>query len=164
MSIEIKVEDQGLTAGLNKVIRGLIDYRQLGTWDWVASEFRKVEAEQFGSEGSAGASGKWQSLKPAYATVKARHYGNKPILERTGRLMRSLTSKTGDSVEIQAQQELTLGTRVPYAGYHQSGTGRMARRKVFDPTDEQKRRITAPISKKLKRLTANTRLKDARGF
>jgi phage gpG-like protein len=165
--VKVTVEVQGindLVARFDQVRRGTEDFRQLGTWDWVQSEFYKVLKAQFGSEGAAGRSGKWKELSPKYKVWKQRKYGSLPILQLTGRLYRSLTSQGGDAVVEKSAQEMTLGTRVPYAGYHQSGTGRMSARKVIDFSPEQEKQLKRPIQEKLKQLIANARLRDERGF
>jgi phage gpG-like protein len=67
-------------------------------------------------------------LSPRYARYKAKHYPNAPILVRTGRLFRSLTTNTDDTIADIQPDHLTFGTRVPYALYHQLGTRKMPAR------------------------------------
>lgn len=56
-----------------------------------------------------------------------------PIMNRTGTLMRSLTSLFGLPNDIGAKSA-TFGTKVEYAKFHQYGTSRMPARKiVFEP-------------------------------
>ena len=167
MSVKITIDVQGEKAvidALQKVERGVLDLRQLGTWKWVASEFYKVEKAQFGSEGSAGKSGRWQNLTSPYKEIKAKKWGEQPILQASGRLYKSLTANNADSVYEESNLELALGSSVPYAGYHQKGTRRMAARPPISLNDEQIAQITKPIQKKLEQLIDNAKLRDIRGF
>lgn len=56
-----------------------------------------------------------------------------PILKRTGRLEQSLTQPdSNESInQIQQKKTLIIGTRVPYATYHQNGSGNLPERKVL---------------------------------
>lgn len=167
MSVKITIDVEGEQAVINafqKVERGILDLRQLGTWKWVASEFYKVEKAQFGSEGSAGKSGKWKSLTSPYKEIKAKKWGDQPILQASGRLYKSLTANGADSVYEESNLELTLGSSLPYAGYHQKGTRKMAARPPISLNDEQITQITKPIQKKLEQLIDNAKLRDIRGF
>ena len=67
-------------------------------------------------------------LSPRYARYKAKHYPGAPILVRTGRLFRSLTTNTDDTIADIQPDHFTFGTRVPYALYHQLGTRKMPAR------------------------------------
>jgi phage gpG-like protein len=67
-------------------------------------------------------------LSPRYARYKAKRYPGAPILVRTGRLFRSLTTNTDDTIADIQPDHLTFGTRVPYALYHQLGTRKMPAR------------------------------------
>lgn len=116
-------------------------------WPDLRDEFWKTEKEQFRSEGSAGSSGKWKPLSKAYAARKLKQYGAKPILERTGRLMKSLTGETGDTVYQPTKSELAIGTSVPYARHHQRGGGRLPQRKPISLSETQRRRMQLAIQR-----------------
>jgi|GEM_PF-730631 len=107
-----------LDRGIARFAEGVGDYRPI--WPVIADDFYAEEKEQFASEGSAGGEA-WTPLSPAYAGWKEVHFPGMPIMQRTGDLERSLTS-AGDpnSVRVETRKALTLGTRVPYAIYHQS--------------------------------------------
>ena len=152
-----------LLAAFRDVERGMLDFRQLGTWKAVQSEFYKIQREIFDSEGSKSESGKWKSLSPNYAKVKQALYGSKPILQATGEMYRSFTSDTGNVT--QTAQEMTI-TFPPPAGYHMSKAPRkkMPYRSSLDLTTEQEERLTEPVRQKLKQLIANAKLRDLRGF
>lgn len=164
MKVEITVEGaQDLAARFAIVEKGL-DFRELGTWDAVASEFYKIEKEQFESEGSAGASGKWKALTPKYAARKQKKYGPVPILTASGEMRRSLTNRGAPgSVLEKSADELVIGTTIAKAGYHQRGSGRLPQRKPIDPSESQVSRLSAVIQGKMKQLIANARLRDLRG-
>lgn len=164
MSFSVTVEGrEELLNSLTAVQRGLVNLNDLGTWNMVISRFREVEKQHFAAGGN-GQSGGFAPLKPAYAKAKARKWGNVPILTASGRMMRSLTSDTGDSVVDRQPQELTIGTSLEYAGYHQTGTSRMPSRKPIDLTPRQNDYILEPIGIKLRQLIANAKLRDYRGF
>jgi len=165
MKLEIEIEGMAdLLARFKGIEAGMVDFRQLGTWDAVVSEFRKIEIEQFDSEGSKGAGGKWKALSTKYAVRKQKKWGGVPILQASGRLYKSLTSQTGDSVVEKTAQELTIGTSLKYAGYHQKGTRKMPQREPISFTEDQKRRLARPIQDKLRQLVANAKLRSLRGF
>lgn len=164
MSLNFHIEVDGLpqtVAAFKRVERGVVDMRQLGTWKWVASEFYKILKEAFSSEGSSGKSGKWAPLKPAYAAVKSKKYGNMPILQASGKLYKSLTSAGADgAVFEETANELTIGSSIPYGGYHQRGTSRMPAREPISLTESQTQRLLDPIRKKLEQLIDNAKLRD----
>ena len=158
MKVSITLEGTNeLIAAFSTVEKGL-DFRTLGTWDAVATEFRKIEKEQFAGEG-IGPSGKWKPLSAVYAKRKIKKYGNQPILQASGRLAKSLTGTTADSVLEKTAQELTIGTNVPYAGYHQRGS---KARPPVDLSEQQLDRIGTVITRKMKQLAANARLGELR--
>lgn len=105
------------------------DFRPL--WDKIVGSFRRIEAEQFGSEGGTG-SGGWRPLSPQYAAWKAQHYPGAPILVRKGALKASLVGITGYTIDRRTPDSLLIGTSIPYALYHQKGTGRMPARKPIE--------------------------------
>lgn len=71
--------------------------------------------------------GQYDDLKPKTKNVKRRDFGFVyPILKRTGRLEESVTRSTHkDSInEIVNKRSLFIGTKTPYAVYHQSDRAR----------------------------------------
>jgi phage gpG-like protein len=158
MQFQIEVDGVNETlAAFLKVQKGVADLRQLGTWDWVQSEFYKIEKAQFGGEG-IGKSGKWKALSPKYKVWKQKKYGNLPINQRTQDTYKSLTSQAKGSVVEKQAQEMTIGTSIPYAGYIQKD------RPLIDLSPEQEKQLVKPIQEKLKQLIQNARLSDERGF
>jgi len=79
----------------------------------------------------------WAPL--ADSTVQRRGSAH-PILEHSGRMKRSLTRRGGESrIRIQGDL-LSIGSKVPYAAFHQTGTRRMPARPL-QMTESTKRRI-----------------------
>jgi phage gpG-like protein len=115
--LEIAGEVQ-MDRGIQRFSEAVADYRPI--WPVIADDFYAMEKDQFRSEGREGGEA-WQPLSPAVKAWKEVHYPGKPILQRTGDLEASLT-KPGDpnAVKVEARMTLTLGSKVPYAIYHQS--------------------------------------------
>ena len=88
----------------------------------MAADFLRMETEQFRSEGAFAS--EWHSLNPDYAEAKRLAVGDKPILQRSGDLMESLTNPADEHhVRIIDWDELFVGTDIEYARFHQTGTG-----------------------------------------
>lgn len=163
MKVDVEVDGVLETVhALEKVERGVVDFRQLGTWDAVQSEFYKIQKEIFDTEGGAGASGKWAALSSPYAEIKQKKYGSQPILQATGRLYREMTTEAG--VAEKKEQEIVLGSQLPYGGIHNRGGGRVPQRRILDLKEEHQKRLVAPIKKKMEQLIDNAKLRDVRGF
>lgn len=90
-------------------------------------------AAQFDAEG-AGPTGAWAQLSPPYARWKEANFPGQPILVRTGALRAALTEGGAPgALRDVSSDSLAFGTAgVPYASYHQTGTGRMPSRPPFD--------------------------------
>jgi len=85
----------------------------------IADDFRAMIAEQFASEGRTGGT-PWAPLAPS--TARRRRSGT--LLNVTGALLSSLRDVGAPGhIEETNGQTLTLGSRLPYAMYHQTGTG-----------------------------------------
>lgn len=122
-------------------------------WPNVIREFYLIEAEQFQSEGAAGASGKWAALSNVYAKYKQVAHPDKPILRADDELFESLTNPEAAGAILRPdEQELTIGTSVPYAAFHQRGTRRMPARPPISLAESQKRRIQKAIQTGLVRF------------
>lgn len=125
-------------------------------WPDVRDQFWKMEREQFDSEGSKGASGKWKSLSPRYNKQKIARYGaGKKILEASGDLVRSLTGANPGSYYVAGKKEVAIGTTIPYGIHHQRGAGRLPQREPISFSEPQKRElmkvIQASLIKELRR-------------
>lgn len=147
MRITATVENEiGLDRSFSRFTSQLTDLRQI--WPAVIIELRAIVREQYAGQG-VGPSGRWQPLSPAYAKWKAKHFPGLPILQRTGLTLLSLTGNTSDTVIQQTETTLVFGTRRRGQVFHQRGSGRLPRRKVFDLNEAQKTRIMKAIQKRL---------------
>lgn len=152
MNISVEVEGvHELRKAFTKVENAADDLTPV--WKDVQKEFFEIEKEQFQSGGAKGASGKWKDLSPAYEKIKTALYGTfallSGVLRATHDLYKSLTRKTGDTVEIFEKQEAAFGTSLLRGKYHQEGGGRLPQRKVIDLSGSQKRRIGRVLTKHL---------------
>lgn len=145
LQVEIENETQ-FDRTFTRFTEQLRDLRDL--WPGVIPELRDIAREQFAGEG-VGPAGNWPALSPKYAAWKAQRFPGKPILQRTGRLIESLTGNTADSIVEARPDYLDFGTRVPYGRYHHKGAGRLKRRKVFDLNEQQKTRLMKVIQRRL---------------
>jgi phage gpG-like protein len=103
----------------------------------IADDFREMIAQQFASEGRAGGT-PWPPL--AAATLRRKRAGA-AILFRTGALLESLRGPSGaNHVEEIGPDTLTLGSRLPYAIFHQLGTRRMPARPIIVLSDARTER------------------------
>lgn len=97
--------------------------------------------EQFESEGRHG-SGGWKPLKQSTVQEKKRHGFRPQILQRTGALLDSLTSR-GDAnmVFIVTRSGLTYGSKLPYAPVHQHPRpgNPLPRRRPLEFTEQTRR-------------------------
>lgn len=109
----------------------------------IVNDFAEISGKQFSTEGRYG-SGGWAPLSAEYAKWKTKHYPSRPILVLSGRLRESMI---GSNETIRDIQHLTLrmGSKVPYALYHQEGTKYMPARKPIQLTDDDKKRWTKYI-------------------
>lgn len=132
-----------LTRSFNRLDK-IDDWRSI--WPNVIGEFHTIESEQFASEGAAGGE-KWQPLKAVHKEF--RH-----ILQDSGALHDSLTdSEAFGAIVRPGENELTLGTSVPYGIFHQRGTRRgLPQRKVISLGEQQKRRIQKAVQAGLVRF------------
>ena len=104
----------------------------------IGDSLARAERQQFRSQGAYG-SGGWAPLSPRYAAWKARHYPGRPILQRSGDLMESLTVRPF-GVDIVESQFAVFGSGVDYGLYHQQGTDSMPRRRPVELPETLRRR------------------------
>jgi phage gpG-like protein len=96
------------------------------TADWLADQQRI----QFDTEGARWGQ-PWAPLAQSTLTGKLRRGEPPDILVRHSALERSLGIRTL-SIERLAPRTMVLGTKVPYAHFHQRGTSRMPARILLD--------------------------------
>lgn len=134
-TIDVAGERQ-LDRGISRFEEGISDYRPV--WDLIYDDFLAEVKAQFESEGAHGG-GRWAPLSERYARWKQKHYPGKPILERTGDLKKSLTERGAPGAVFRSEpRALTMGTDVPYAIYHQTGTRKMPARQEIRLTSHFK--------------------------
>lgn len=134
---------QTLNRAFDTLGKTISDWRD--AWPEIEQIFFRAELEQFDTEG-ARSGAKWQPLSAAYARWKQIRFPGAPILVRTGRLKRSLSVSgvgTDDSIREHEPTSLTLGSRVPYAIYHQRGGRRLPKREPINLTLRDAGRITS---------------------
>lgn len=106
------------------------DFRPM--WKPATDLIRAHHGRTFDSEGLATGGGvrkRWAPLRPA--TLRARRFKGKPILQQTGDLKRAMTTGGAGSRTQKTKKTLEVGTRgavSTYARYHQMGTPRMVAR------------------------------------
>ena len=109
--------------------------------------------ERVGAYGGPDGARQWAPLSPPYKRWEDWHYPGKPILQRTGRLIRSLTWNRGmfgpgggrgnvgrDGVFRVTMNSADLGTAVEYAHWHQ--TGARATQRGLDARGRLRSRVT----------------------
>lgn len=128
--------DQQLERTLDRFGDAAEDMRP--AWDAIAEDFADVERRQFSTEGGYG-SGGWAPLSPRYAAWKARAYPGKPILQREGDLVRSLTERPF-GIEVILPARMVIGSDVEHGQYHQHGGPRLPRRRPVELPELVRRR------------------------
>lgn len=104
----------------------------------IADDFRAVIERQFESEGRAGGT-PWAPRRD----ILQRTPTTQPLLVRTGALRDSfIRPGAAGHVEEITDQTLTLGSRLPYAIFHQTGTRRMPARPIIVLKEERTSRWT----------------------
>jgi phage gpG-like protein len=130
----------------------------------VADDFREMVAQQFASEGRAEGTPWPARVGAGLAPPSRRTMRASPLLVRTGALRDSLTTPgAAGSVEELDGGSLTLGTRLPYAMFHQLGTRRMPARPLIVLSDERSQRWTEIISGAIEEKTALLGAKELGG-
>ena len=120
-------------------------------WPKVAEVVRAALARGFEQEGNV--YGKWAPLTRKYGAWKARRFPGRKILHGPdrprhigGQLRDSLTRKGHpDAVQTETPTGLFISSDVPYATYHQHGTGRMVARPPLGLSDRDKASIAQVI-------------------
>lgn len=111
---------------------------------------RENEERIFETEGAAFGGTRWARLSEPYRTQKMRRFktfGRDKILQATGKLKRSVTGAGGRSFVERAGNELRIGTRLPYAQFHETGTSIMPARPFLRIGAQNQRRIAAVIAR-----------------
>jgi phage gpG-like protein len=133
LDIHFEVQgDEELVRAFGLMASRVDDWRPF--WPDIAAVFYVGEAARFDSQGY----GSWRQLSDGYRKWKSKNYPGEGILSLTGDLRRSLTNRFSPATVYEDEpRQLTLGTIVHYAKYHQYGTSRMPARPPIDITQEQ---------------------------
>jgi len=105
-------------------------------WDALLTWFSEQNFEQWLSRGSRYHT-HWAPLAPSTLAEKFRKGLPLHPLIRTGKLVNSLAHRPL-KVEHMTGSQVTAGTDVPYAKFHQTGTRYMPRRVLFSPAQIRK--------------------------
>jgi phage gpG-like protein len=113
-----------------------------GIWDEIDTSLSRNSVRQFASEGAYG-SGGWAPLASSTLKRKAHLGQSSKILQATRRLYRSLTvSDHPEHLYVGQPHEMAWGTTVPYAKYHQDGSGSsLPRRRVVQLPETARRNV-----------------------
>lgn len=150
MAVRFSIDIQGkaeFDRAFNRVSSEIKDFTAV--WEKVSDWLKRRTKRQFDNQGG---DNRWQALSIGYAKWKQIEYPNKPILQRTGRMIDSLTEATADSVNRASKTSLEFGTSVPYAKYHQAGAGDLPQRKIFDLNEKDRKSLTGVIQRELVKI------------
>jgi phage gpG-like protein len=122
------------------VQRPLLD--MTGIWDEINTALGRNSVRQFASQGAYG-SGGWEPLASSTLARKARLGQPSKILQATRRLYRSLTvDDHPEHLYVAQPHQMAWGTTVPYAKYHQDGSGSsLPRRRVVQLPETARRNV-----------------------
>lgn len=127
----IKIDGRTISP-LRRKIQGMKTRAEnlIPAWEELIDWFADQERLQFGSRGA-----RWRTLWPelakeTVASKRALGYTGDVLIRETD-LLRSLSDRPL-SVERISAREVTAGTRLPYARFHQDGTKRIPRRTLID--------------------------------
>lgn len=134
-----------------KVSRTLTDQQVVNNLTiMLKRRWQQLNRRQIESEGSRGAHGAWPSLDANYAKQKRGKYPGKKMLRKTDKLWRAAVSDRGSAAvgtrtgRGYSFRYLIISPR--YAKFHQEGDG-VPQRRIYDPTKQQQRGITAAIGR-----------------
>jgi phage gpG-like protein len=149
-----------LQKGFTKLGRGLIDLRPV--WSSIRDRFFDIETKRFASQGTGA---KWRPLNPEYKAWKDKKYPGTTTMIRTGNLAASLTSMTKDTVYKSEKREMTIGTKLFYAIFHQfgyktrgtKGQNRVPARKLITIRKSEQKTFVTRMEKYIKSITKSMR-------
>jgi phage gpG-like protein len=101
--------------------------------------------------------GGWAPLAPSTIADRVRKgYGAGPILYRTGALANSLSGDNSGAIKEVTPASVTVGTAVPYAGYHQTGTKKMPMRRIIGLSWARRSLIVRRLADYIRMLAAES--------
>lgn len=139
----IEIDANKALANLGLIKKKLYDFRPV--FKWIAEDFAKSQGTMFRKRGAISGYQKWADLDPK-TIARKRGKNKRKILQDTGKLYRSLTNTSdGDFVATYNRKSLEIGTKVPYAKYHMTGTQNMPQRSLFRVAEKRRRSWTSKI-------------------
>lgn len=121
------IKVQLVTTGIKKTLRRLKGISERAkdlrpVWPKVADDWARMNAVTFQRDGASPGWGRWKPISPEWAARKAREGFDSMILRRTGTLRNSLINRSdGNFLFRPTRTGVTLGTLVPYSGFHGEG-------------------------------------------
>lgn len=125
MAIEIDIEMLDVTLFHEAIAK----YSRRGknlrpVWQVISDDFYRLEKEAFDGGGARSGFPAWTELSDATKRWKKRHAPGAPIMEVSGELKASLTRPDAKhSLNYISSSEMEIGTKAPYAKYHQKKSG-----------------------------------------
>jgi phage gpG-like protein len=117
----------------------------------VRSIYRKSNERRFASNGL----GSWPGLAASTVERKSRGGYDARPMRRSGALERSLTApRAADQVDRRDKTEFRFGTTLPYAAYHDTGTGGEKKRELVELTPAERQEVSRLISTYVARAQA----------
>lgn len=127
-------------------------------WTEIADDVQAQFALNMASEGAVFGHG-WAPLQPNTIAERVRKgYGAGPILWRTGELGQSLSGDGGMAIKEVTPTSMTVGTSVPYATYHQTGTKKMPQRKIIGLSFAARSQVVRVLADYIRLLAAKAGL------
>lgn len=125
--------EQKLFAAIDRLIDLVRDQRRRG-WQQNVDIRLDFERRYLDTEGAGG----FEPLTDPYRDWKQRQVGDKPILQFSGHMYRSLTEEGApDYVREESATSLLVGSSDPKALWHHEGRGRLPVREVIQITDDE---------------------------
>lgn len=137
MATRIKIVDRRSTAQVRKKIQDMRERASnvMPAWNALLDWWTRGNMQHFGTQGKRWRT-PWKELSPIYLAAKRSDGWMGDILVRTSDLRRSLTDRPLP-IEHIGPHEVTAGTNVKYARFHQDGTKRMPPRKLLNAKQVQ---------------------------
>lgn len=119
-------------------------------------EVGEAAQREFGRIMETEGNGGWPDILEKTKQVKNKKgAGSRPILQRTGALFASLTRRGAPgNVFERRQRSLDVGTKLPYARFHQQGTGYMPARPFVFMTPELRAEIEQITARYLEEIAS----------
>lgn len=146
MPYEIKLEFPNADV-VSAEVKELVTLDFTPMWPLVADRIREITADLFASQGATGAHGEWKPNEKRYRERKEKQWAITEVERASGRLFYSLTGETMDSIAEYGPSDMVIGTRTPYALWQQTGTKKMAARRLFDLTQKDVGRIGSLVAR-----------------